>query len=418
VSLPSARPRLLALLLVIFVVTRLLVGVAAVASTGFYEKVSTDVNLYEQYGAAIVVDGQVPYGQVSVEYPPAVLPFISAPALVAEAPYRALWVLLMVAVDAVGLLAVYRLDRRWQGSGVWWWVVLIPLLGPLVYSRFDLIPAVATVWALERAAAARWAATGGLLALGALAKIWPALLVPTAAAVARRPRRLVLGGALVSAVVLLPFLPVWADLVRDVLGYHLARGIQVESLWANGLLLAAMAGYPIEVVREFGADHVASAISPLLKILSTALSLVAVAASAWWARRRLARDDARGLLALSFALVAVTVVTGSVLSPQYLVWLVALAAASQADLDSPTRLAAVLLIPTAVVNHALFPSLYREVVTLAPSGLAVLTLRNSLLVAVAVAALLGVLRAEISSTPAAAVPDRATAGAPARIGRR
>jgi hypothetical protein len=187
------RPAILAL----FVATRLALALAAVASPGYYERIDTDVNLYAGYAEQIVAEGRMPYVEVDVEYPPLLLPFLVAPAVLAPAvPYRVGWVILMVAVDAAGLLAVWRLGRRWgTAAGAWWWVALFPLLGPLVYTRFDLLPAVASVVALERAVAGRWSGTGAWLAAGTLAKLWPGFLVPSAVAVARRPWCVVAGGA-------------------------------------------------------------------------------------------------------------------------------------------------------------------------------------------------------------------------------
>lgn len=383
------------LLVAAFVLTRVVLGGAAVVATGVYERIPTDTNLYARYAEELMGQGLAPYSEVDIEYPPVLLPFLAVPELLPDVAYRTLWVPLMVAVDAAGLAAVLRLGRRWGSTaGGWWWVGLFPLLGPLVYTRYDLIPAVAAVWSLERAAAGRPLGQGGWLAVGALAKLWPGLLVPTALAWTRRPWRLIAGGALVTAAVLAPFARVLPDLATDVLGYHLARGVQVESLWANGLLLAAKLGYPVEVVRNYGAAHLGSGVSDLLKALSSALTLTAAVAGALWARRRLARDDARGLAALTFAVVAVLVVVGSVLSPQFLIWVAALGAASQADPDSPVRAAVRWLAPAAVVNHVLYPAWYRELVREFDAvAIGVLSARNLLLLVVAVLAVRGVLSA-------------------------
>jgi len=381
------------LLIAAFVLTRVVLGGAAIASTGVYERIPTDTTLYARYAEEWVGQGLAPYSEVDIEYPPVLLPFLAAPELLPDLPYRAVWVPLMFAVDAAGLVAVLRLGRRWGSiAGCWWWVGLFALLGPLVYTRYDLIPAVAAVWSLERAAAGRPAAQGAWLAVGALAKLWPGLLVPAALAWTRRPWRLIAGGALVTAAVLAPFARALPDLAADVLGFHLARGIQVESLWANGLLLAARAGYQVEVVRNYGAAHLGSGVSGLLKALSSALTLGAVLASAGWARRRLAPDDARGLAALTFALVAVLLVVGSVLSPQFLIWVAALGAASQADPDSPLRAAVPWLAPAAALNHLLFPALYTPLVRqFDGTAISVLSARNLLLVAVAALAVRGVI---------------------------
>lgn len=404
-----------------FAVTRLGMAVAAMASAGVYDRIETDTNLYAQY-AERLVGGALPYRDVDVEYPPVLLPFLVAPALVLpHGAYRVGWVLLMVAVDAAGLAGALRLDGLAHGchpigradgrpgradrgapagggNAGWWWVALLALLGPLVYTRYDLIPAVAAVWAL---AVRHGAASGAWLAVGALAKLWPGLLVPAFLAAARRPWQVVAGGLAAGLLILAPLVGILPDVAVDVLGYHTARGIQIESLWANGLLLAhKLAGYPVEVVRNFGAAHLGSGVSALLKGCSTALSLAAVAGSAFWVRRH---RDGPGLLALAFTLLAVLVVTGSVLSPQFLVWVVALAAASQADPASPVRSAVRLLVPTALANHLLYPTYYPALVRRFEwTAIGVLSVRNLLLVAVAITAVAGLARVRA----AAPAPER------------
>ena len=84
-----------------------------------------------------------------------------------------------VAFDALGLLAVYRLARR---RGSWWgvvaWLALLPLLGPVSYTRLDMAVAACLAWALERIEAGRWTTGGAVLGLGTAIKITPGLLLP------------------------------------------------------------------------------------------------------------------------------------------------------------------------------------------------------------------------------------------------
>jgi hypothetical protein len=42
--------------------------------------ITPDVYLYRQWGIQIIASGSMPYSEVSIEYPPGVLPFVMLPA--------------------------------------------------------------------------------------------------------------------------------------------------------------------------------------------------------------------------------------------------------------------------------------------------------------------------------------------------
>ena len=67
----------------------------------------------------------------------------------------------MVLFDAIGLYGLIRIAKR-TGSkwGAAAWFVLIPALGPVSYTRLDIVVAVILVWTVERALAGRWGHVG------------------------------------------------------------------------------------------------------------------------------------------------------------------------------------------------------------------------------------------------------------------
>ena len=233
------------------------------------------------------------------------------------------------------------------------------------------------------AAAASWGASGGWLAFGALVKVYPGLLAPAAVIVATRRARLLLGAAVVAVVLVLPFMGAPGPLLRSVVGYQLERGLQVESLWATGVLVAHAFGYPAAVEFNFGSFHLASGISGVLKLAATLASVALVAYGTWLAARRVPRGSARGLAEVSFAIMAGLLVTGSVLSPQFLVWAGALGASCLCWPGSPMRRAVVLLGGATLATQLLFPFLYLEYYTAQPAGLALAIIRGLLLIAAA-----------------------------------
>jgi hypothetical protein len=375
-------------LLVAFAATRL-VGAWLANDPARYgpsdTKVTGDARLYAFWGDTIV-RGSAPYSDVRIEYPPAVLPFLALPALWSEAAaYTTGFVALMVLVDTAGLGGLALVARR-RGSwrGPWLWVVLVPLVGPLAYVRLDLVPAVATIWALERASARSWAGCGGWLGFGALAKLYPALLLPAAWAAAGRRARLAAAAAAVFLVPLLPLVGALDDLWDSVVGYHSARGLQVESTWALALLVAGRVGYPVSVGFDFGAFHVAAPTGRALEQASLTLALVVLVASSWMSVKLVGRSETARLAAALLATLVGVMVVGTVLSPQFLLWPAALAAAALSFRRAPVVGPALLLIPAAALGQVLYPFLYNGLLRGETLPLVLLGTRNALLLALAV----------------------------------
>lgn len=356
--------------------------------------VTGDAIFYEEWARRVVDQGEFPYGEVRIEYPPGALPFILAPRIgLPEDLYRKGLGALFVAADAAGLAGLVALARR-RGSllGAWLWVALVPLLGPIAYGRLDIVPAAATILILERAAVQRWFGAGAWLAYGALAKLYPLVLLPSTFAAASRRRSLILGFGIVTAAALAPFVGLLPNLWEAVVGYHAERGIQIESLWGATLLVASKFGYSISVVHEFGAEHVRSTLSPALKVVGLAASLVVVGIATVVAGRRLRKGDIARLASLLFAMLTLLVGVGTVFSPQYVLWLIALGAGAAAWRDSPIRRLVFALVPIALMTQVLFPFLYAELLAGDAVAVIVLAIRNLLVLVTGAAALAAVAR--------------------------
>jgi len=386
------------LLLATFAVTRLVGAWLADHPDVYRGGVSpiADPTLYRLWATLILEEGARPYVDVRIEYPPASLPFIVAPSLAPGASYRTALIGLMVAVDVLGLMGILRLARR-RGSiaGPWLWTGLIPLLGPIAYLRLDLVPAVATVWALERASVRAWFGVGAWLGFGTLSKLYPVLLLP-AAYVASSRRRLLIGGVVILVILgLVPFVATPRGLFHSVLGYHLERGIEIESIWGLILLMAARAGYPIELRYDFGSLNVVSSVSPSLELAAGVLTVSAIVGGVWMAARMSPRDRDRHLSALMFATLTAVVAVATVLSPQYILWLIALGAVAACSPDSLVRPALWLLVPICPLTQAIYPFLFDRLAAGETLPVALLGMRNLLLVAAGLGAFF-LIRARLS----------------------
>jgi hypothetical protein len=342
-------------------------------------RVTGDVELYRSWAASMVRDGLGPYRDVLIEYPPGSLPFIGAPWMwvAAGGAYRTGFIALMLGVDALGLAGVLLISRRWGGRfGPWAWIGLVALLGPIAYLRLDLVPAVATIWALERASARAWLASGAWIGFGTLAKLYPGLLLPVLWFRSRAPWRLVTGAALIALAGLTPFLGSLDDLRATVLGYHSERGIQVESSWGLVLLAGSRAGYPVSVVYDFGAFHVHGEIAPRLEWASLALSAAVVGGFLWWSARGHARSGVRSVAPALVGMLALLLCVSPVLSPQFLLWVIALGAVAACEGREGIAAVLVALAAAAALTQLVYPFAYDRLLARDGGALALLAARN------------------------------------------
>jgi Glycosyltransferase family 87 len=360
----------------------------ALLHTGFWDRTQiVDTPTYQRYGQA-VLDGQVPYRDFDLEYPPAALPVFVLPALAREDDYSSafellMWACAVAAIVALGL-ALAAVDasspRLYAAIG---FLALAPLaLGTVILSRYDFWPGALAIGAVAAFVSRKERLGFGLLGLAVAAKIYPLVLLPLAlvwTARRRGTRELWIGlGCFVGVLALcfVPFLVLSAGGVAHSIGTQLGRPLQIESLGASLLLAAEQLGlYDATVESSHGSQNLAGSLPDTLAALLTAFQLVAVGMV--WAVFA-ARDRGReGLLAGSAAAVAALVALGKVLSPQFLIWLLPLVPA----VAGAGGLAACAVLLAALVTTQLwFPFRYWDVVALEPVGLLVVV-RNVLLVA-------------------------------------
>jgi hypothetical protein len=314
-------------------------GAWALLHVGFYERDQVrDTPLYQEYGDRIA-NGDVPYRDVRIEYPPGAVPTFVVPSLVAdegdEGAFRRGFETLMWISGAACLLAVMLTLRCLNASparlvAATGFVALAPLaLGSVFLSRYDLWPAALTSAALAAIVSGRERVGLGVLGLGAATKVYPALLAPLALAYLwrRRGRRDALIGAAVFAGVvsaaLLPFVALSPDGVWEGLTRQASRGLQIESL-GSAVLLAAhhVAGLGIEMRSSAGSQNLVGAAPDVIAAVHTVVQGLAVLAV--WVMFARGPADRESLLRATALVVCAFVAFGKVASPQFLIWLIPL----------------------------------------------------------------------------------------------
>lgn len=351
--------------------------------------VINDVSLYAQW-APTLQSGRFPVGDQMWQYPPLVGPLLAAGALIPPDPTLGL-VLLMLAFDAATFGVLLRQHLR-GGSleGPWAWIAAGMLIGPVWLTRFDVAPALLAVLGLL--AVNRPVRAGALFAVGALLKVWPVLLLLS---VPRRgfPRSLLAFAT--TSLTILAVLVVGMDGAGSFAAEQRARGLQVESVPAWGFLVAHHLGWTRHFAYQYGAMEVIApgvAVVALLVTVATVLGLAALAVLRWSGRLDHAAPADVALVVVLFSMI-----TSRVLSPQYLVWLAAIAAVCLLSPATRMRPVIVLLLPVAALGQVLYPMHYDWLLSEGLTGLVLQSIRILLLVA---ATALGFVRLRRPGRPA------------------
>ncbi|MEV0453360.1 glycosyltransferase 87 family protein [Streptomyces sp. NPDC050600] len=346
--------------------------------------VASEVHILYRHWYGLLAQGTFPPGDVTWQYPPGAGLVIMSPGILPWLSYFQGFVLLTLLADAAVTVALARADSARLTHGAWYWVLGLPLLLHIPLARYDVQTTALAVLALLALAGRSPAAhrIGGALAgLGALVKVWPALtLIGTPRG---RTTREAWTAAAVTAAALLITLTL---LFSDALGFLRQqgdRGVQIESLGGTGLALARATGlWPGSVQFRYGAYEY---VGPYVSTVGHVALLLTVAAFGWlllWRMRARAWTAATPLDA-AFAAVLLFTVTSRVISPQYMIWLLGLAAVCLTSRRTVMRPVALLLLPAAALSSLAYPVLYADVAAGTWSGIAVMVLRNGLLLAAA-----------------------------------
>jgi hypothetical protein len=282
-----------------------------------------DSVVYQGYGVAMR-DGEVPYRDFTVVYPPGSLPVFLAPTYAVSTAdvsgYERWFARLMAGCGLLCLVLV--IASRAPALGVAFVAVSPLLVGSLLLSRYDLWPAALVAGATAALVRDRAGLGFAALAAAVAAKLFALVLVPVAIVWTLRrrgPAALRRGLASFAAVIAAAFVPflilapsgLWASLRGQA-----ARAIQIESLVGTALLTF---GHP----SEFDSLGAKSIVGHHDAVIATTVVEVAVLVALWiaFARGEMVVERLYRYLA---ACVCAFIALGKVFSPQYLIWLIPL----------------------------------------------------------------------------------------------
>ena len=384
---PAWAPWALVLLLVAVRVA----AIAVLLSTGVADEHSVlggDARRYAEY-----FNGGTPYRDFPVEYPPLTLGL----AWLVHRP--SLWTsIAMLATSqlVIELLITTVLWRTWgRRAGIAFLVLGTPMiLFPFPYVRIDLLAVLLAVGGAALGRRRHEVSGGAVLALAVFAKVWPIVLAP-AMLVRRQWRGLVAWAA--TGLIGLAAWVAWAGTsgLSQVATFRGANGWQIESF--PGVVIHMID--PASSRVEQGAWRTAVGVPAWAKALM-GLAVVSVLVLAWlWSSR--ATTALRGLAVDAYAPVAVVVamlVFAPILSPQYVLWFLPFAAIATAAGD---RVVGGLTLTITALTTFILGSIHAQTEGALWATIPILV-RNSLLVALLVVALLRLRRSAAAGAAEAA----------------
>jgi hypothetical protein len=276
--------------------------------------------------AQAIKEGDLPYRDQEIEYPPLSIPVLIAPVYADDSTQGFvdgfMWEMLVFDLAIVIVIALALpgdAKRVLSALGVYTAGLLILSgivldesvidAGPLALVRFDLVPALfmlCAVLARDRGHSGTWSA---LLAVGAGVKAFPLLLFPALLRGEQRLWRVAIAAA-IPLLACAAIVVIWGDEFGSAIGYHTDRPLQVESLGATPFVLGEKWGADVTVVGGHGGLELQAtgigAVKWLLVVAGALLYVLLV----WMGWRSSASN-----LELVTALVAVVVVFAPVLSP-------------------------------------------------------------------------------------------------------
>jgi hypothetical protein len=374
-----------------------------------------DISVYQRWYDCCFAHVAFPSADAMWQYPPGAAVVFWLPGAL-PGSYLHNFVFLALACD---LAVVAMLVRRGRSlAGAWYWVCGVPLVGSIELTRFDVVPVALSVAALclaSTAVADPSRIRGALIGAGAAVKLWPAMLlagtppgqwrrtVGTAATVAGVICVLLIGGA------------------PSFLGHQNARGVEIESVVATPFMIWRQAGWHGRAVYQFGAMELSGAgIGVAQNVSMIGLVLAIVLVVGWRLLIRTGRAHWHPEFATDAPLAATLLflVTNSVLSPQYLLWVIGLAAVCLAVGAGITtqRPVTVMLLVCAGLTQIVHPIGWKTLVQGSDLLTAVLVARNLLLLAAAVLSCWLIFQASRRPPAESGIPSQMpTARAPSRL---
>lgn len=352
-----------------------------------------DVEGYYRY-ATLITEGQIPYRDFSVEYPPGSLLVFLLPRLFTSSleAYGQAFAVEMLVFDLISLLGAMKLGQQ-LGQKCWKTGLLYTLavlaIGDLVVQRYDLAPAALTLLAILFFCQKHYNIAWAFLAIGTMTKLYPAALAPVFLIYQVKhhgSRHIIAQLAVFASVILImavPFLAIGGDGFIEAFTVQGGRDLQVESVYASFLLLGQMLG--IGTAQVYQGRYSVDVEAPLSQHLAqysfavTAVCLLITYVFFWRRQKNTSGNNVSLMVNTSLLVTTILLITSKVFSAQFIIWLLPLIA-----LVDSRRIIWALFIIAAGLTYYIYPVHYGELMDMQSRLVIILFVRNLLMIAIAI----------------------------------
>ncbi|MBU1662299.1 MAG: DUF2029 domain-containing protein [Chloroflexi bacterium] len=359
------------------------------------------IEIYFEYSTQFL-NGEIPYRDYDMEYPPLALLAFCIPHWLAFGQevslhqYIKLYLLENILFSLAIASTILFLMPRWQPQArervkpIAILTVALIICAPLLPWRYDLFPALLTFLALYFFIAGIPTITGFCIGIAVAAKLYPLFIIPIFGIFlivnkdTRSLKRFILGGIL-SVLPLIPFFVLSPNWLNLFLSYHQHRGLEIESLFGGLILIGQVLGLgleygPAKVVSNYGAFHLVSpyvniAIRwiPYVVMFSSAIVFASCFGHFSKERNRYGLIPTDSLVAYIVITLLTFIATNKVFSPQYIIWVLPFVPLLRFRYAS-------LLIVIFSLTIMIFPIGFKLLLDIHLLGVLLLNLRNGLLV--------------------------------------
>jgi hypothetical protein len=349
----------------------------------------SDIPVYQGYSQRMA-NGERPFTQTfKIEYPPLAVPLFRLPGHSSDLAAYQHWFSVDMGIVTLLTAVVVALAacRFWpRGGRAYVAAVLFPvgvaLTGAIIINRYDVAVALLVAIFLLCLSQRWYVAAAFVLGMGFALKITPAALLPLVLLLMGHPRRWLWPLVAFGAAAVAPFLPYLFSShggLWYVFKYHLERPLQIESVLGTPMLFGQLLGaHWASWAYSHGSHSLVAPGAAVAANLSGGLTLLAVAGVyllVWRRRVRLRATPPDQVIAV-LALIVALMTFSKVLSPQYFIWILP----AWALVAARDRVLGILGGVTLLLTQVEFPALYWRLLDMRPDTLAVVVVRNVLLV--------------------------------------
>jgi len=309
----------------------------------------SDVRLYDWW-AGNIADSHFPINDPMWQYPPLAAVVFLVGYLIAGNTVGFVF-LATIADLAIFVLLMQRGREQGNSNPALIWMVAPLVMGPIILGRFDVFVTLAAVVALLYVGHTR--RFGIALAIGALLKVWPLLLLLAAPkgtalkAITWFTATFVAGSLLLS---------VWWNDSFSFIGGQSSRGLQIESVGALPYQIWNAGPSTVTSAFQYGAIEVVATGTQFISLVITLIGVVLMGVLFYW--RVFGKLNQANPADISLLAILISIVTSRVLSPQYMVWVFGLLAVCALRPQAHFQKISILIFISAGLGQIIYPWWY------------------------------------------------------------